>query len=94
MRRHRRGRALRRRYGRSLPDPAGQYAQVQRMMRTYAQHAGIGAYVANSAIPSGRAVRGDGIWMFWVHPFGASRSQQYEVSNSVLRSTYAKYGAA
>ena len=94
---HRRG--LRKRYGRSngfAPiDPAGGYAQVQRVMKVYVPVAGLGEYVPNSALPTGRlAAPGDGMWSFYARPVRGGKSTYHEVSNSLLRRVYARMAAS
>jgi DNA repair protein RadC len=76
------------------PDPSSEYAQVQRMMQLYVRRAGLGEYVLNSAIPTGRVVDGDGIWSFYVRPAGGGKGERLEVANLVLRKTYERYGAS
>ena len=64
---------LRRRYGRSGVDPAGEYAAHQRRMRVFvtAVSGGVREYVPNSAIPGG-VVGGHGIWRYWTRPAGGA----------------------
>lgn len=75
------------------PDPAGEYAQMQRMAAAYARREGLGEYVPNSALPTGRVENGDGIWSFYTTPPGGGRPTIHEVKNSVLRQSYSRNSA-
>ena len=91
--------SLKRRYGRSggfAPiDPAGGYSQVQRMMKVYVPLAGLGEYVPNSALPTGKlAAPGDGMWSLYARPIHGGKSTYHEVPNSLLRRVYARRAAS
>lgn len=67
-------------------NPAN-HAQLQRMLRFYAQHKKLGDYVWNSAVPSGM-----GIWTFYVRrPDG--RIQRATIDNKILEAAYRLKGA-
>ena len=88
-------RGLHRRYGHSSPDPAGGWAQVQRMMKIYVPVSGLGEYVWNSALPTGKlAALGDGMWSFYARPAGGGKATRHEVPNSLLRRVYARRAAS
>ena len=71
----------------AAPDPAGEWAVVQRMVKVYAEKAGLGAYVHNSAVPTGRA----GVWKFWAQKPG-ERAKEHEVTTQKLQSAYGRGG--
>lgn len=84
-------RTLRRRYGRSgAPDPAGGWAQVQRMMKVYVESEGLGEYDFNSALPTGRA----GEWAIYVRPKGGGKWRRVLVQDAAVRAVYARKGAS
>ena len=72
-----RRRTLRRRYGRSGVDPAGEYASMQRRMRVFvtAVSGGMREYVPNSALPAG-VENGHGIWRYWTRPVGGGKARE------------------
>lgn len=68
------------------PDPSGEWAVVQRMMKVYARAAGLGDYVHNSAVPAG-----DGAWRFWAQRPG-ERSKEHRVTMQALKNAYDRGG--
>ncbi len=69
------------------PSPIGEWAVIQRMMKVYAEAKGLGAYVHNSAIPTGRS----GEWRFWAQKPG-ERSKEHQVSTQHLKNAYERGG--
>ena len=69
------------------PDPVGEWAVVQRMMKVYARKAGLGDYVHNSAIPTGKP----GEWRFWAQRPG-ERAKEHRVSQQHLKDAYERGG--
>lgn len=55
------------------PNPAGEWALVQRAARSYVERVGLGTYVFNSALPTGRP----GVWSFYAQRPG-ERAKRYE----------------
>ena len=81
---------LRRRYGRSGVDPAGEYAAHQRRMRVFvtAVSGGVREYVPNSAIPGG-VVGGHGIWRYWTRPVGGGKAREdWARTDDIMRVRY------
>lgn len=66
----------------SLPDPAGEWAMIQRAMRVYARSRGLGSYVHNTALPDA-----PGGWSFYAQRPG-ERSARYVVSTPDLLGRY------
>ena len=74
-------------------DPAGQYAQIQRMLRFFVSNQGLGQYVPNSAVPTGQVTTdGHGIWSFYTRLDERSGAQRREVDDGYLRQVYRQRG--
>jgi DNA repair protein RadC len=82
------------------PDPTGDWALVQRMMDVYVSARGLGQYVHNSALPTGKlAADGSGVWSFYTRRGPTMRQypkreppMRHEVDDSTLRRVYAQRG--
>jgi hypothetical protein len=70
-----------------VPDPAGGWAVIQRMMKVYARQKGLGDYVHNSALPTGEK----GVWSFRAQRPG-ERKTEYRVTNQDLKAAYEREG--
>jgi DNA repair protein RadC len=81
-------------------DPTGDWALVQRMMDVYVRERGLGQYVHNSALPTGKlAADGSGVWSFYTRRGPTMRQypkrespMRHEVDDSTLRRVYAQRG--
>ena len=61
------------------PDPLGDWARVQRAVRNYAARTGLGDYVHNSALPTGKVKGGRGVFSFYARRPGDARPTLHEV---------------